>query len=152
MFPRRSGRGDISQIFYSTLLTYTLSILEESEGAMPRVQVDSNDGPLPKMGGELQLVSFMMQQAWKREIHHACRNVSGEKTLFGNIAELTSVRKTPAVFIFPQQTAEPVPVFIQVDIAGSNSDHLHTKKLSFILFFFSTLALANPGSSTISVP
>lgn len=45
------------------VLTYTLAVLEESECAVPRVQVDSNDGPLSEPGGEVHLVAFMMQQA-----------------------------------------------------------------------------------------
>lgn len=45
------------------VLTYTLPILEESECAVPRVQMDPNDGPLSKPGGEVHLVSFVMQQA-----------------------------------------------------------------------------------------
>lgn len=49
------------------VLTYTLAILEESECAVPRVQMDSNDGPLSKPGGEVHLVSFMMQQALQKE-------------------------------------------------------------------------------------
>lgn len=33
---------------------------------MPRVQMDSNDGPLSKPRGEVHLVPFMMQQAWQK--------------------------------------------------------------------------------------
>lgn len=47
----------------SPVLTYTLAILEESECAVPRVQMDPNDGPLSEPGGEIHLVSFMVQQA-----------------------------------------------------------------------------------------
>lgn len=47
----------------SSVLTYTLAILEESKCAVPRVQMHSNDGPLSKPGREVHLVSFMMQQA-----------------------------------------------------------------------------------------
>ena len=49
------------------VLTYTLAILEESECAVPRVQMDSNDGSLSKPGREVHLVSFMMQQAWEKK-------------------------------------------------------------------------------------
>lgn len=45
------------------VLTYALAILEESECAVPCVQMNSNDGTLSKPGGEVHLVSFMMQQA-----------------------------------------------------------------------------------------
>lgn len=34
---------------------------------MPRVQMDSNDGPLSKPRGEVHLVPFMMQQAWPKK-------------------------------------------------------------------------------------
>lgn len=43
--------------------TYTLSILEESERAVPRVQMNSNYGPLTEAGGKVHFVTFMMQQA-----------------------------------------------------------------------------------------
>lgn len=42
------------------ILTYTLAILEESQCAVPRIQMDSDDGPLSKPGGEVHLLSFMM--------------------------------------------------------------------------------------------
>lgn len=50
----------------STGLTYTFTVLEESKCSVPRVQVDSNDGALSKPGGEVHLVPFMMQQAWRK--------------------------------------------------------------------------------------
>lgn len=46
-------------------LTYALAILEERERAVPRVQMDPDDGPLAKAGGEVHLVSFVVQQTWK---------------------------------------------------------------------------------------
>lgn len=54
-----------SDCIHTPALTYTLAILEESKCAVPRVQMDSNDGALSKPGREVHLVSFMMQQAWK---------------------------------------------------------------------------------------
>lgn len=38
---------------------------------MPRVQMDSNDGPLSKPRGEVHLVPFMMQQAWQKSKQQA---------------------------------------------------------------------------------
>lgn len=46
-------------------LTYALAILEEGERAVPRVQMDADDGALAKAGGEVGLVPFVVQQAWK---------------------------------------------------------------------------------------
>lgn len=46
-------------------LTYALAILEERERAVPRVQMDADNGPLAKAGGEVCLVSFVVQQTWK---------------------------------------------------------------------------------------
>lgn len=43
------------------LLTYTLAIFKESECAVPRVQMDPDDGALSKPGGEVHFVSFVMQ-------------------------------------------------------------------------------------------
>lgn len=50
----------------SMRLTYAFTILEESKRAVPRVQMDSNDGTLSKPRGEVHFVSFMMQQAWQK--------------------------------------------------------------------------------------
>lgn len=50
----------------STALTYTFTILKESERSVPRVQMDSNDGSLSKPRGEVHFVSLMMQQAWQK--------------------------------------------------------------------------------------
>lgn len=50
----------------STGLTYTFTILKESERSVPRVQMDSNDGSLSKPRGEVHFVSLMMQQAWQK--------------------------------------------------------------------------------------
>lgn len=50
----------------STGLTYTFTILKESERSVPRVQMDSNDGSLSKPRREAHFVPFMMQQAWQK--------------------------------------------------------------------------------------
>lgn len=50
----------------STGLTYTFTILKESERSVPRVQMDSDDGSLAKPRGEVHFVSFMMQQTWQK--------------------------------------------------------------------------------------
>lgn len=93
------------------ILTYTLAILEESQCAVPRIQMDSDDGPLSKAGGEVHLLSFMMQQALQKgktsinkcgkllQSHSMCPNPTG-------------VRKTPAVCVFSQQAAERMSVFV----------------------------------------
>lgn len=48
-------------------LTYALPILEEGKRAVPRVQMDPDDGPLAKAGREVHLVSFVVQQTWKQD-------------------------------------------------------------------------------------
>lgn len=52
--------------YRSLRLTYALAVLEERERAVPRVQVDPDDGALAKAGGEVHLVSFVVQQTWKQ--------------------------------------------------------------------------------------
>lgn len=68
------------------VLTYTLPILEESECAMPCVQMDPNDGPLSKPGGEVHLVSFVMQQALTETRRTTMFNTSYDGAFYYNSA------------------------------------------------------------------
>lgn len=61
-----TGKWEQRQTWTLATLTYTFAVFEESKCSVPRIKMDSNDGPLTKPGGEVHLVSFMMQQALKR--------------------------------------------------------------------------------------
>lgn len=115
--------------------------------------------PCPKREENFNLSPLWCSNPGKHNPSHFPLNVSSRHMFPDNTIELTGVGEPPAVCIFPQQTAERVPVLVQIDIRCSNANHLSrnnnfsTNQLLFsILFLFSLVVIDKSWRLTMSVP
>lgn len=108
-------RAEISSTHLLTHFTYTVAILVEGQGAVPGVQMYSNNGALTKLGGEPHFVTFVLQITCSEDDRMSLLKLFLARENFSNRrVSPTCVGESPAGFVVAQQAAEVVLELLQV--------------------------------------
>ncbi len=83
--------------------------------------------PCPKRDEKLTLSLLWCNRPEKNTntLYIKKRFLTHHKYVFANRTRFTCIWQTPAVFIFTQQAAECVSIFVQIHIWCANTNHLH---------------------------